>query len=153
MYFTVLYHFYIDWYLQGHFDNSGYTVGRVDEEGKLTGDNIAYIYPDWRSGLVGRFEDGVLVSARLCPLVGCYEESGLKIPAFGDPTGPEFTFEKTSIRNIALHPLLRDPWEEERVRVGQSRLPQVGPTLESMLFEKLIRVYTPSLLHEEAFSR
>lgn len=36
---------------QGHYDNSGWTVGRVDDKGELTGDDIAYIYPDMKNAI------------------------------------------------------------------------------------------------------
>ncbi len=35
-----------------------------DEAGKFSGDNIAFIYPDLRTALVGKFVDGVMDGAR-----------------------------------------------------------------------------------------
>ena len=39
----------------------GCVVGPVNEEGALTGDNIAYLYPDFHTALLGHFNDGQLV--------------------------------------------------------------------------------------------
>ena len=39
----------------------GCVVGPVNEEGALTGDNIAYLYPDFHTALLGQFSDGQLV--------------------------------------------------------------------------------------------
>lgn len=40
----------------------GWIHGQLDANGDLTGDDIAYIYPDLELALVGRFEKGVMVS-------------------------------------------------------------------------------------------
>ena len=60
----------------------------MDKKGELTGDDIAYIYPDMRTALKvkmgkglhtvtcctqGRFENGQLVKGQMCELIGCYE--------------------------------------------------------------------------------
>ena len=36
-------------------------VGPVNEEGDLTGDSIAYLYPDFTTALLGHFTEGQLV--------------------------------------------------------------------------------------------
>ncbi len=38
--------------------------GKVNEEGELTGENIAYVYPDLRTALIGKFKRGIMVSQR-----------------------------------------------------------------------------------------
>ena len=37
--------------------NEGYLHGKADENGFLTGDRIAYIYPDGETAYFGRFEN------------------------------------------------------------------------------------------------
>eukprot|EP00092_Neocalanus_flemingeri_P016786 GFUD01018155.1.p1 GENE.GFUD01018155.1~~GFUD01018155.1.p1 ORF type:complete len:540 (-),score=94.96 GFUD01018155.1:837-2456(-) len=117
------------WYWKGHYDFSGYLVGKVDDEGKLTGEDIAYIYPDFKLAIKGKFVDGVLIEGHQCDLIGSYMDDGIMIPVFGEPRGPAFEYEHPSIRNIAMHPLLRDPWEDKKVYVGDSMLPQGGEGL------------------------
>ena len=39
-------------------------MGRVDTDGKLTGGDIAYIYPDYATALVGQFIGGLLEKAQ-----------------------------------------------------------------------------------------
>ena len=49
--------------------------GEVDEVGEFTGDEIAYIYPDLKTALIGRFINGTMVSHVLYvynPLLSCY---------------------------------------------------------------------------------
>ena len=60
----------------------------MDERGDLTGDNIAYIYPDYKTALRGRFEDGVLVEAQEAEVIGAEEdEAGIMVPIFSKCVG------------------------------------------------------------------
>ena len=42
-------------------EGGGFIYGEPDDSGKFTGDQIAFIYPDLETALVGRFVDGVMV--------------------------------------------------------------------------------------------
>ena len=39
-------------------------TGRVDETGSLTGSEVVFVYPDWRTCFLGPARDGVLTQAR-----------------------------------------------------------------------------------------
>lgn len=43
--------------------------GEVNEDGEMTGDSVAYIYPDRRTALYGSFVDGELIEARLATVI------------------------------------------------------------------------------------
>ena len=59
----------------------GSVVGIVNRRGQLTGSYIAYIYPDYQTALVGRFNDGIMETAKGAEVTGCFEdEAGIKIP-------------------------------------------------------------------------
>ena len=63
-------------------------VGRVDGRGTLTGEGIAYIYPDFVTALVGSFTDGVMESGQEAVINGSLEdEAGIKVPVFSEPDG------------------------------------------------------------------
>ena len=47
----------------------GCVVGRVDSDGELTGPDLAYVYPDLTTALVGSFEKGELVAGQVSSLV------------------------------------------------------------------------------------
>ena len=47
----------------------GCVVGPVDSDGELTGSDLAYIYPDLSTALVGTFEKGEFVSGQISSLV------------------------------------------------------------------------------------
>lgn len=49
-------------------------VGEVNDEGEMTGNQVAYIYPDGHMALLGSFVDGELIEARLASLT--VQESG-----------------------------------------------------------------------------
>ena len=52
----------------GHFwiqmEGGGHLHGKVNSEGLISGNNIAYIYPDGETALLGKFEDRVMIEAR-----------------------------------------------------------------------------------------
>jgi len=114
---------------RGFYDHSGWLFGCMDSSGSLTGDNMAYIYPDFKMAIKGKFKDGLLVEGYQCQPTGCYEDRGIMVPVFSKTFGPAYEYEQGTIKNIALHPLLRDPWEDTKVCVGQSNLPQGGEGL------------------------
>ena len=39
--------------------------GKVNEQGEFTGNDIAYVYPDFKTALVGKFENGIMVCSNL----------------------------------------------------------------------------------------
>ena len=56
---------------------------QVDREGRLTGPEIAYIYPDHLTVLVGQFNEGLMVAGQAGWLVGLEEgRDGVKVPTF-----------------------------------------------------------------------
>ena len=50
----------------------------MDQEGKFTGEEITYIYPDLLTGLHGKFRDGEVVEARAVDIVAERCQQGVK---------------------------------------------------------------------------
>lgn len=48
--------------------DGGSLVGEVNEEGEMTGEKIAYVYPDGRTAYSGKFIDGEMIEAKLATL-------------------------------------------------------------------------------------
>lgn len=115
----------------------------MDKEGHFSGNDLAFIYPDLRTALRGSFYREQLVEARLCHLQGCYfDASGMARPKFSDFLQPQiYTFESPGKLNIAKHPLLRDPWENDMVCVKASRLSQVI-TMKRVFFHANTLLFT-----------
>ena len=56
---------------------------QVDQEGRLTGPDIAYIYPDYLTVLVGHFQHGQMEAGQEHLLAGLQEDHlGVKVPTF-----------------------------------------------------------------------
>jgi len=102
----------------------GVVVGRVDEEGRLSGNKIAYVYPDFKTALVGTFKEGELVSAQEAELTGSLMDYGcIQVPIFSEPKGGSFTREISTFDFVTSTPMLRDPYESRTVEVRPSRVP------------------------------
>ena len=65
----------------------GCVVGRVNKDGDLSGHRIAYLYPDFKTALMGSFVEGVMETARETELKNVIDDSGIKVPIFAEPEG------------------------------------------------------------------
>ena len=121
--------------LQTFDEFGGSVIGAVDNEGRLTGDNIAYVYPDKETALIGQFEDGQLVRARAAKLEDAAVVSSnggeLKLPKFSYRTDyPEsICFDVSTHDVLSLQPLLCDVYEQDRVCVKKSLIENAGDGL------------------------
>ncbi|XP_054648524.1 histone-lysine N-methyltransferase SETD7 [Dunckerocampus dactyliophorus] len=109
-----------------YYPDGGCMFGKVNEDGEMTGDSLAYVYPDGRTALYGSFVDGELIQALLATLtVG---ESGR--PSFEvTPSSAVYTHDKSTSTCIATHALLPDPYENQRVFVADSMIEGAGQGL------------------------
>ncbi|XP_047658038.1 histone-lysine N-methyltransferase SETD7 isoform X2 [Tachysurus fulvidraco] len=109
-----------------YYPDRGCVVGDVNEDGEMTGKSVAYIYPDGRTALYGSFVDGELIEARLATLT--HQENGR--PHFTvQPDSPVYSYDKSTSSCIAAHKTLLDPYESQRVYVGQSLMSGAGEGL------------------------
>ena len=53
--------------------DGGSLVGDVNEDGEMTGEKIAYVYPDERTALYGKFIDGEMIEGKLATLLSTEE--------------------------------------------------------------------------------
>ena len=106
----------------------GCLIGKVNEEGELTGSGILYVYPDVKTALIGEFQGGELVKARAAVL-----ETGIDVvpPKFklrsDHPT--EIELSHADSHTIAKQPLVPDHYEQDRVYVAPSLIPDAGEGL------------------------
>eukprot|EP00092_Neocalanus_flemingeri_P021710 GFUD01023548.1.p1 GENE.GFUD01023548.1~~GFUD01023548.1.p1 ORF type:complete len:461 (+),score=107.13 GFUD01023548.1:170-1552(+) len=99
----------------------GCVVGRVDKKGKLSGPDIAYIYPDFKTALVGQFEDGIMISAQQCSVINVITEmESILAVTFSEPKGTIFKREVSGNDNITSMPNLKDPYETNTIQVRKS---------------------------------
>ncbi|XP_023336315.1 histone-lysine N-methyltransferase SETD7 isoform X2 [Eurytemora carolleeae] len=116
----------VGWTYEGKL-GGGYLIGLLDHDGKMTGDNIIYMYPDFRTGLRGSFQDGVMISAQLSTILSSEEVDGVCIPVLSEPKSEDiYFFDPATSTRISRQPLLQDPWERSLVEVKMSKLDQAG---------------------------
>ena len=96
----------------------------MNKDGKMTGDNIAFIYPDLVTALVGRFDDGMMINAQPAMLEkvdisGCIAQPTFRIIGNIDQTvGYSFSSETYP----GDKPLIPDPYERRTCQVKSSEL-------------------------------
>ncbi|EQB79029.1 hypothetical protein CB1_001783001 [Camelus ferus] len=56
-----------------YYPDGGSLVGEVNEDGEMTGEKIAYVYPDERTALYGKFIDGEMIEGKLATLTSTEE--------------------------------------------------------------------------------
>jgi len=100
----------------------GCIVGKVDEDGNLSGNDIAYLFPDYRTAFVGTFKNGVLVFARAATLTGMSSEGTIKVPMLSEPEGRLYSREISTHEFVTASPTLPDPYESTMVQVLKSNV-------------------------------
>ena len=100
----------------------GCVIGKVDEDGKMSGTEIAYLFPDFRTAFVGTFKDGVMVFARACSLKGVSSEGSIKVPILTEPEGRLYAREVSTHEFVTKSPTLPDPYELSTVEVRKSNV-------------------------------
>ena len=93
----------------------------------LTGLDVAYVYPDMETMLVGKFEKGQLTSgleAKLSDLV--ISGNGLILPQYEIAGKKSFKYSVSNQTWIGLDPLIRDPLEDKYFMVSNSSVDGAG---------------------------
>jgi len=105
------------------YPGGGCVVGRVDSNGKHTGSNIIYLYPDFKTALVGHFVDGEMVKAQECQIVKVLTENQcIKVPKVTKIEGHTFLREISTSSFVTHSPTLRDPYESAMIEVKESNV-------------------------------
>ena len=104
----------------------GFLYGKVNDEGKFTGDDITFIYPDFLTGLTGSFVNGVLEHATAVNIVAERCVAGIKELKFEASSEENVSWkrEEANATYIGQHPKVMDPHEKKSVYVDQSFIPR-----------------------------
>ncbi|XP_028314817.1 histone-lysine N-methyltransferase SETD7 isoform X1 [Gouania willdenowi] len=106
--------------------DGGCVFGAVNKDGEMTGNSLAYIYPDNFTGLYGSFVDAELIQAEVAQIVFGQDEK----PRFKTShNSPKYSYDKSTSSCIATHALLPDPYESLRVFVANSKIKGAGQGL------------------------
>ena len=105
----------------------GCVVGPVDSEGRHTGDNILYLYPDFTTGYLATFRAGEFQSGRAARLTSCYTDTaGVLVPVLTPTFGLSSSTHTRRVGKFGSlqdpEARLTDPYEDRNVYVAQSGL-------------------------------
>ena len=104
----------------------GFLYGPLGRNEKMSGDNVAYIYPSARLALVGKFKDNYMISAREAHITKASCQDNLISLEFSPPEGPEFYFDAGTNVSMGSMPLIKDPYEVLTVKLDTSNVPGSG---------------------------
>ena len=86
-------------------------MGNIDPRGYLTGNDVIYVYPDYQTLLVGKFENSVMVSAHSALAIDIKfdEVSGIPMIIPGEVNCMEdtFSYDESDTTSISRSPLLQ----------------------------------------------
>jgi histone-lysine N-methyltransferase SETD7 len=110
------------WQWRGGEIYHGFLYGKVDSQGRFTGDNITFIYPDLETGLQGKFVNGELVEAHAVEIVAERWMNGLKELSFveAEPIDVLWKRDVANATYIGANPMIMDPHEEKSVYKADS---------------------------------
>lgn len=114
--------------------HGGRLFGVVNKSGQLTGKDVIYVYPDEKTYLKGKFDDGELESA--CEAE--YDEIGDKNNPYSYrkiPNAVEIIKDAESSILISNHPMQPDCYEVKRVCVKRSNIEDANEGLFSLIKE------------------
>ena len=108
-------------------------MGAVDGKGMFTGTNIAFLYPDLSTAIVGEWHDGHLVSGKSGRLTSLVEVQGVLVPGFTldeeSKEGNNFERWISTDKRMLCPPHQMDPYESTLVRVAKSEVEGGGEGL------------------------
>ncbi len=93
---------------------------------------MAFIYPDFETVLLGRWDHGTMSEARQVRIESVSSSSRdgtsglLRRLSFSAPSGPAFRSDVSNRTRLSSDPLLRDPYEEKLVEVRESSIEGAG---------------------------
>ena len=99
------------------------------------GENIAFIYPDFETALLGKFENGVMIAAKPTRIAAERCNNGIKELKFSEPkeNAPTLKYERPTNLRPGDQPLVADPFETRRIYIGK------GVMQDGMFAKKDIR--------------
>ncbi len=113
-------------------EGQGWLHGVVDDHGRFTGEDIAYIYPDISTCMYGTFRKETLVEARASSIVSASLDDNyilnlkLRQP---QPDDPAYTFCPSTPTKIPCDWLLNDCYEDVTVECHKSNVEGAGDGL------------------------
>ena len=112
-------------------EGQGWLYGPVDGKGRFSGPEIAYIFPDMTTALLGTFHQEQLVEARASHVNSAFMENDILKVTFcpTEPDAPTYTFCPSNAGEIPCDWLLDDNYEQVTVVCQKSKVEGAGDGL------------------------
>ncbi|XP_023325497.1 histone-lysine N-methyltransferase SETD7 isoform X2 [Eurytemora carolleeae] len=128
---------YIGWYRAGtpagftwkKIRGDGWLVGNLDSTGQFTGTDIAYLFPDLKTALLGEFIQGELVSAHPAEINGFKYINDVLVPSFESTSDKIYKRWISTNKDFSCPYHLVDPYESKVVTVKASGMEGAGEGL------------------------
>eukprot|EP00095_Tigriopus_kingsejongensis_P009987 snap_masked-scaffold17_size721972-processed-gene-6.6 protein:Tk09987 transcript:snap_masked-scaffold17_size721972-processed-gene-6.6-mRNA-1 annotation:"setd7_halro ame: full" len=121
------------WFQFGGEDEAdGWLVGRMSVSNHVaTGEDLGFIFPDFSTALVGKFERDKLISGHARKVKAYRCQNGIMELMYDILFQPDsvYKFEEANGTFITSEPLLMDPYDKRNVYVMPSRIPNTGQGL------------------------
>ena len=106
----------------------GFLYGKLNKKGKLTANDISYIYPDYLTSMTGTFEDTLMKNARESKVTQVTCKSGLLRLKFTKRSNNSviYFYDPPTNETLGSMPLVRDPYEEKTIELQESSIPGAG---------------------------
>lgn len=113
-------------------DHLGFLYGTMDENGMMTGSDITYIYPDFKTVLVGEFKNDVMIKAKPGKIIAykCQDVFLHILTSKPKTSDPTFGFWPSNTIRIDSMPTTMDPFEKKNVYI------QTGQNGDSVFAKK-----------------
>ena len=100
--------------------------GPIGVNGKITGNNAAYIYPRSNLGLIGKFEESQMKSAQKAVIKKISCKHNVLSVEFGEKSGPYFSRSISTNHSLGDKPFVQDPYEAITVTIENSKISNFG---------------------------
>ncbi|CAB4056692.1 SETD7 [Lepeophtheirus salmonis] len=114
----------IKWKAIGDYKLDGWFYGQTDGSGNFMKDRTYFLYPDFRTALIGTFEDQRLIHGVETKASHFRCRNGILELKLSPPKNdsPIYKHIERSRHTLSHNPILRDPLEKRNVYVGSGRL-------------------------------
>ena len=98
----------------------GFLYGSIFDNGKVTGNQVAYIYPGTKLALMGKFKNNQMISAHAVTVEKILCKNNFLTIEFGKASGPKFHHSSSTNVSLGDMPLVEDPYEARTVKIVSS---------------------------------
>ena len=115
-----------------------------------------YLYPDYYTGVVGRWRDHVLRSGQVTRLLSACREGEVWSLTWEEPTSPAISYSPPSHFSYGVSPTSSDPYEARTVRVGRSATEEANQglfTVREVLAGEVVAFYSGLIINCESSLR